>query len=80
MKTVVHQCKNSDMVKLSRVIEVSVVRGCKQVKIENGSIKTEFYRQGESRQDNWLKSDIDFGVFGINSWRFSRLPAECRDR
>jgi len=52
MKTVVHQCKNSGMVRLSGTIEMSVVRGCKQGKIENCTIKTGFDRQGESQQDN----------------------------
>lgn len=91
MKTVVHQCKNSGMVKLTKVIEMSVVRGCKQGEIENGNIKTGFDRQGESQQDNWLTSGIDFGVCGIdsglcrivqpcNAWRFGRLPVEYRDR
>ena len=59
---------------------MSVVRGCKQGKIENGAIKTGFDRQGDSQQDNWLTSGIDFGVCGINSSRFGYLPAEYRDR
>ena len=59
---------------------MSVVRGCKQGKIGNVTIKTGFDRQGDSQQDNWLTSGIDFGVCGINFWHFGCLLAEYRDR